>query len=145
MKRGDKGDQMSWKASSEIRRMNARLLLEKYGSEEFCRRAEMSKQQLSQYLGRHPTRNFGDSKARLIETIFKRPRNWLDNVHPEGLRAAETHPSSEPGSAHRYRLLLQRANELETLLAQAKVSQEQVYDHVLELCDHIKRLHNDGV
>lgn len=69
--------------NEEVRRINARVVTELHGSEIVCQRLQISKQQLSQYIGRNPVRRFGDELARRFEREFGYERGWFDHFHPE--------------------------------------------------------------
>lgn len=65
---------------NEIRRMNMRRVVELFGIDEVCRRAQLSEVQLNQYIGPNPTRNIGDTVARRTEEALSLQPNWMDNV-----------------------------------------------------------------
>lgn len=67
---------------AEIARKNARYLAEYAGSfAKFAERVEMSDSQVSQFLGKKPSKNIGPKTARRIEEAFGKPLGWLDQVH----------------------------------------------------------------
>lgn len=69
---------------SEIRRRNARYLAgnEKYRAA-FAESIGKSASQVNNWIGPNPTKNIGPKNARLIESAYGKPKDWLDNVHPE--------------------------------------------------------------
>jgi len=143
-----------WQGAKEIRRANALALLQQHGSRIFTERIGWSRQQLSQYLGRNPIRGIGEPTARRIEAEFGLARNWLDTLHeadvtmktPEGKITAvevKTYARGAGLPAHRFELLVKRADELEVHVAAAKREVDRLFDQVGELCDHIRRLGKD--
>ena len=69
-----------------IRMSNARLLAKEAGDfVRFGLRLGISKQQVSQIIGRSPIRQIGDDIAARIETEFGQPTDWLDIDHSDPL------------------------------------------------------------
>lgn len=63
----------------EARRENARLLAKNAGGlAEFARRMSMDNSQVSQLIGKTPTKNIGNIIARRIEAAFEMPSGALD-------------------------------------------------------------------
>ena len=74
---------MSEKDITEIRRDNLRNEAQRLGGP--ARLADAtgrSLSQISQLIGDNPTGNIGNRLARDFETVLKKPRGWLDNLHP---------------------------------------------------------------
>jgi len=68
----------------ENRRENARRLATKCGGRaEFGRMLGMEASQVSQIIGKTPTKNIGNSIAKRIEAAFHLPAGYLDDAHPE--------------------------------------------------------------
>jgi transcriptional regulator with XRE-family HTH domain len=65
----------------EIARTNARILMADSTAKTFCDRVGMSESQVSQLLGKNPSKNIGPTLARRIEQAFGKPRGWLDIPH----------------------------------------------------------------
>lgn len=79
----------------EIRRINARKLAERAGSDTaFAERVEMSPSRISQLIGKTPVKNIGRATARRMEAAFHQPTGWLDVLHDEqDGTVAESHPA----------------------------------------------------
>lgn len=89
----------------EIRRENARQLsIEVGGPAAFGRKIEMSDSQVSQIIGKTPTKNIGNLVAQRIEDSFKKPRGWLDIPHISYASAAETQGINEASSSEERRV-----------------------------------------
>jgi hypothetical protein len=74
---------------SEIRRKNLRGLAGTSSStEEFSNRIDRTPNQLSQIIGKTPTRNIGGRLARSIEEKLGIADGWMDQNHNSGTRAA---------------------------------------------------------
>lgn len=70
-------------AIEDIRRENARVLAKKAGGPaRFAEKTGMSDSQVSQIIGKNPTKNIGGNVARKIEDAFSLPKGWMDT--PEG-------------------------------------------------------------
>lgn len=66
-------------AIDDIRRENARILVEQIGSQAaFSRKIERQPTQVNRFIGSNYTNNIGDSMARHIEKCFNLPSGWLD-------------------------------------------------------------------
>jgi len=75
---------------TELRRRNARLLMEEAGGlAQFARRVGMSESQASQIVGKNPTRGIGNVIAPRIEQAFGKPPGWLDRDHSSTLKEQE--------------------------------------------------------
>jgi transcriptional regulator with XRE-family HTH domain len=111
------------------RRENARHLARQHdGLAEFARRLEMSNSQVSQIIGKNPTKNIGNSIARRIEEAYGVGRGWLDVPHGQPDEAepdeAVERPAVERPAAltpERPRLTLVTTEELD-LLEQYRLS-----------------------
>lgn len=67
---------MSLKA---IRRRNLRLLAEQVGGiTRLAERLGKQQSQITHIIGRNPVKNIGDRLAEQVETLFQKPRGWLD-------------------------------------------------------------------
>jgi transcriptional regulator with XRE-family HTH domain len=67
---------------ADIPRKNARFLADSVGGfARFAEKVGISDAQVSQILGKNPTRNIGSRQARRIETAFEQPIGWLDKPH----------------------------------------------------------------
>lgn len=69
------------KTAYDIRRANLRALVEDLGSAKVIDSLGISKQQLSAYAGRNPSKNVGDTFARRIEASLDLQEGWLDHHH----------------------------------------------------------------
>lgn len=77
------GGQYCGMAIDDIRRENARALAKKAGGPaRFAEKTGMSDSQVSQIIGKNPTKNIGGNLARKIEEALSLPRGWMDT--PEG-------------------------------------------------------------
>jgi len=69
------------KTAYDIRRTNLRALVQELGSAKVIDRLGISKQQLSAYAGKNPSKNVGDAFARRIEVSLGLQEGWLDHHH----------------------------------------------------------------
>lgn len=70
--------------TSEIRRQNARALLEnecRGVAADFAKRLERADTQVNHIIGPNAHKGIGPKLARLIEDAFGRPKGWLDVRH----------------------------------------------------------------
>lgn len=68
--------------SSEIRRKNLGNLVKEWGgANHLARRLNKSPSQLSQLVGKRPSRDIGSGLAREIERSLGLERGWMDNPH----------------------------------------------------------------
>lgn len=66
----------------EIRRENMRALAKVAGGVSYLANVlSKSQSQISQLIGKCPSKNIGDRIARQIEEIFNKPRGWMDVLH----------------------------------------------------------------
>lgn len=69
---------------SDISRTNARYLADSVGGfRRFGERVGLAESQVSQLLGKNPSRNIGVKVARRIEEAFEKPLGWIDQRHGE--------------------------------------------------------------
>lgn len=69
---------------SDISRSNARYLAESVGGfKRFCDKVGMAEAQVSQLIGKNPSRGIGRKVARRIEEAFDKPLGWIDQPHDE--------------------------------------------------------------
>lgn len=84
----------------EIRRENMRALAKVAGGVSYLATVlSKSQSQISQLIGKSPSKNIGDRIARQIEEIFKKPRGWMDVLHnhvDETITAFELVKSAAP-------------------------------------------------
>jgi SOS-response transcriptional repressor LexA len=67
---------------SKTRYDNARQLVQEAGSQVAMRKiVNRSQSQISQILGRNPSKAIGNSMARWLEQCFKKEYGWLDHAH----------------------------------------------------------------
>lgn len=68
--------------NADIRRENARQLASDCGGmAAFGEKLDMTPSQVSQLIGKNPSKNIGNSIARRIEDAFNKERGWLDLHH----------------------------------------------------------------
>jgi phage repressor protein C with HTH and peptisase S24 domain len=71
-------------AIEDIRRENARYLASTVETRVvFGSMVGMDNSQVSQIIGKNPTKNIGNSIARRIEVAFNKERGWIDVEHPQ--------------------------------------------------------------
>lgn len=66
---------------NQIRRDNARALMEGMSKADFGRMIGRSSSQVGHIIGPNPTRNIGNPMARHIERCFNKPTGWMDIQH----------------------------------------------------------------
>ena len=81
---------------SQIRYINARALMQDAGSQVAMRQIiNKSQSQVSQILGRNPSKAIGNNMARWIEKCFNKEYGWLDHAH-----GSYADPSFQGGLIH---------------------------------------------
>lgn len=81
---GEKQQHPKMTTIQEIRRINARELARRAGSDAaFADRVGISASRASQLIGKKPIKNIGHTTARRIESAFDEPAGWLDALHDE--------------------------------------------------------------
>lgn len=91
------------------------------GLARFAERLGMSNSQVSQFAGKNPSRNIGNSVAAKIETAYGKPAGWLDHVAPTDLEGDSDAVSTSPdGSLHA--IQLREAAKILGLLDDANLS-----------------------
>lgn len=74
---------------SQIRYTNARQLMQDAGSQVAMRQiVNRSQSQISQIIGRNPSKAIGNSMARWLEQCFNKEYGWLDHAHSGTVDAA---------------------------------------------------------
>lgn len=82
---GAKGKSMT---IENIRLANMRMLAAEVGGQSrFGERVGMSRQLVSNYIGKTPVKHIGSDLARKVERIFDKPHGWLDREHGSGAGA----------------------------------------------------------
>ena len=77
------------KTIKDIRFSNARLLAEQVGSQKAIVEITGRQQsQISQIMGKTPTKPIGNAVARALEQAFKKPRGWMDQIHYDSMSAS---------------------------------------------------------
>ncbi len=92
----------------DIRRKNLRRLARLEGGiTDLSERLDRSQSQISHLIGHSPIKNIGDRLASHIETVFNKPRGWLDREHEteEAGGLYDPHEKSYPSSSYRVPLL----------------------------------------
>lgn len=66
----------------DVRRENMRALAQKEGGITYlAQKLSKSQSQISQLIGKSPSKNIGDKIAAQIEDTFNKPRGWMDILH----------------------------------------------------------------
>lgn len=69
--------------NDEVRRINLRRIVERFGVAVVCERLPCRHTQLIAYIGARPSRNIGREFARRVEETFELEPNWLDHLHQD--------------------------------------------------------------
>lgn len=130
----------------DIRRENARILASGNGGlAEFGRRLEMSNSQVSQIIGKTPSKNIGNSIAPRIEDAYGVARGWLDTPHNQQ-GTLEPDDSAKPTTEHASGSMLARLSPRElALLEKYRMSDSAGKTLIETVSDHTKKLSVDDV
>lgn len=117
--------------AKDIRRENLRALAKQLGGiTQLAERLGKSQSQISQLIGKSPSKNIGDKIATQVETSFEKPHGWMDTLHnhiDETTTAYELFCNSAPhrpipllrwGANYHYQPfnLISQADKYETLI-----------------------------
>jgi transcriptional regulator with XRE-family HTH domain len=130
----------------DARRENARFLANQNGGlAEFARRLEMSNSQVSQIIGKTPTKNIGNSIAPRIEDAYGVERGWLDQDRPQSQHelTEESMPPAETAKSAA-RLILAFPKEV-ALLEKYRMSNEPGKALIDTVADQTTKLSIDDV
>lgn len=82
---------------NEIRLVNTRYLMKQFKNmAAFADAIDRERPQVSQLIGKNPTKNIGHQMARTIELHCGKPRGWLDHSHDHDREARDHQNAANP-------------------------------------------------
>lgn len=98
------------------------LVTEEGGLARFAERLGMSNSQVSQFAGKNPTRNIGNSVAAKIEAAYGKPAGWLDATTAEAQPSDGVDLVARDAEGHLYVLQMKESQRILGELDDANLS-----------------------